>query len=845
MRRRCTGSRRSRGLDAKAFVDQIVEENWRPLPGRVDAEPDFFIRTTDEGHKRFVQEFIERIRDERRTSTRAPTAGLYCVGHETFISEDELVDGKCPDHGTVPEYIEEQNWFFRLSDFQQPLLDLYDERPDFVLPRFRYNEARSLIEAGLEDFSISRQGQPWGVPIPWDPEQVTWVWVDALDQLPERADVRASRRGPARRATGPRSATSSARTSCASTASSGRRCCSRPGTRVPKQLFVHGYLLLDNRKISKTLGNVIDPLDLIDVYGVDPVRFWAARAVSFGQDGNGLARLARTSATRRELGERPRQPPLADDGDAGPVPRRAHSRRPQPARAVRRSTRCATAVVERLDVLRHHGRARRRSGRSFGSLNKLRRPTRSRGSSRRTTRTRRELDRVLYTLADGLRAVAVALAPYLPETAPRILEALGQPDDLALGERRAREDRPGRRDRGRGAALPARSKRRPPLRDRHPRAPRRVRRPAGRARSPRARGGRADGSSPSARRSSAAAPRSSSPTRTTEVFAILGHPPARGVGADRRRSTRSRELLAHPRAVAVGETGLDFFRDYAPHDRQRALFGEHLELAAELGKPVVDPQPRRRRGGARGARVASTGPSCCTASRTRPRCRPRSNAGTTSRSPATSTYKNASELRVAAAQVPPDRILAETDARTSRREPLPRAAERARERRAHACEALARDARRGARPSSAAQIDANARRALRPAVSVAPKKELGQHFLVDENILGVIGRLAELDAGRRRARGRSRARRPHALPRRRTSRTSTRSSSTARSSRSSARRSPSARTSSSRFGDALRLDLATLDPPPTQARREPAVQRRDADRRREPRRPADASSTGR
>ncbi len=168
-----------RGLDAKVFVDQIVEENWRPLPGRVGAEPDFFIRTTDEEHKLVVQEFIERIRANGHIY-EGTYSGLYCVGHETFISEDDLVDGKCPEHGTVPEYIEEQNWFFRLSDFQQQLLDLYDDRPDFVLPSFRYNEARSLIEAGLEDFSISRQGQPWGVPIPWDPEQVTWVWVDAL-----------------------------------------------------------------------------------------------------------------------------------------------------------------------------------------------------------------------------------------------------------------------------------------------------------------------------------------------------------------------------------------------------------------------------------------------------------------------------------------------------------------------------------------------------------------------------------------------------------------------------------------------------------------------------------------
>ena len=128
---------------------------------------DFFIRTSDEGHKRFVQDFLQRIYDNGDIYEDV-YAGLYCVGCEAFKTEAELVDGKCPEHGTVPEWIEEKNYFFRLSAYQDRLLELYDERPDFVLPDFRYNEARSFIAGGLQDFSISRAGQPWGVPIPWD-----------------------------------------------------------------------------------------------------------------------------------------------------------------------------------------------------------------------------------------------------------------------------------------------------------------------------------------------------------------------------------------------------------------------------------------------------------------------------------------------------------------------------------------------------------------------------------------------------------------------------------------------------------------------------------------------------
>ena len=168
------------GLTPQEYADSIVGA-WQELPRRLNATNDFFIRTSDEGHKRFVQEFLQRIYDNGREDIYQDVyAGWYCVGCEAFKNEDELVDGKCPDHGVEPEWLEERNWFFRLSAYQEALLRLYDERPDFVLPHFRANEARSFIEGGLRDFSISRATQTWGVPIPWDPDQVAYVWADAL-----------------------------------------------------------------------------------------------------------------------------------------------------------------------------------------------------------------------------------------------------------------------------------------------------------------------------------------------------------------------------------------------------------------------------------------------------------------------------------------------------------------------------------------------------------------------------------------------------------------------------------------------------------------------------------------
>ena len=179
-----TRRRSYRVAEEQGLAAAGVRRPDRRAPGascraRLNAEPDFFIRTSDEGHKRFVREFLQRIYDNGDVYEDV-YSGLYCVGCEEFKTEADLVDGKCPIHLTVPEQIEEKNYFFRLSAYQDRLLELYDSRPDFVLPGFRFNEARSFIAGGLQDFSISRAGQPWGIPLPWDEGQVAYVWADAL-----------------------------------------------------------------------------------------------------------------------------------------------------------------------------------------------------------------------------------------------------------------------------------------------------------------------------------------------------------------------------------------------------------------------------------------------------------------------------------------------------------------------------------------------------------------------------------------------------------------------------------------------------------------------------------------
>jgi methionyl-tRNA synthetase len=413
------------GLDAKTYVDQIAE-SWKELPRLVDADYDFFIRTTDEGHKRFVQDFIQRIYDNGHIY-QDTYAGWYCVQCEEFKTEAELVDGNCPIHGIPAEWIEERNYFFRLSAFQQQLLDLYDERTDFVLPRFRYNEARSFIAGGLQDFSLSRAGQPWGVPIPWDSEQVVYVWVDALinylsalTYAREGEDLRDQFWPEAHHLIGK----DILRFHCVFWPA----LLLAAGYDVPKQLFVHGFLQLDDRKISKSLGNVIDPLDLVDVYGSDAVRFWAVRAVQFGQDGN----VTLESLHDRYQGE------LANDlgnlvsrttamiaryRDGRIPPAVEHNALAAPIEAVQRD------VPKQLDVFDVTAAAET-IWTLVRALNKHVEENRPWDLAKDESRAP-ELDRVLYELADGLRIATVALSSYLPRSAPAILSALGQPDDVA------------------------------------------------------------------------------------------------------------------------------------------------------------------------------------------------------------------------------------------------------------------------------------------------------------------------------------------------------------------------------------------------------------------------------
>jgi methionyl-tRNA synthetase len=411
------------GLDVKEFVDRNAAA-FVEMTERVNASNDFFIRTTDPRHEAAVQEFVQRIYDAGEIY-EGVYSGLYCPRCEAFYNEAELIEGKCPVHGIEPEYVEEKNWFFRLSAYQDRLLALYDSNQEFVLPRFRYNEARSFIDQGLEDISISRATERWGVPVPWDPEQTVYVWVDALINYwsalafgREGEDLRDELWPEVRHVLGKDILKF--------------HCVIWPalllaaGQAVPKQLFVHGFLLFDERKMSKSLGNVIDPLDLIDVYGADPVRFYLIRQVQFGQDGN-VSIEGVHERYERELGN--------DLGNllsrtTAMIARYRDGRLPAaPAHASSDLDDLKREVAALMDAFDVTGALERiwQQVRALNALVEQRKPWELAKDDARAD----ELDQTLYELVDGLRAVAVALAAYLPETATCILAALSQPDELS------------------------------------------------------------------------------------------------------------------------------------------------------------------------------------------------------------------------------------------------------------------------------------------------------------------------------------------------------------------------------------------------------------------------------
>jgi methionyl-tRNA synthetase len=270
------------GVSPKEFADSIAPlfaQAWE----RLNITHDDFIRTTEPRHAAGVKKLLQACFDAGDIEADM-YRGQYCVACEAYFIEEELVEGKCPIHMKETTYVEEENYFFRLSRFEDRLLKWYEDHPNAITPGFRMNEVLGFIKGGLNDFSVSRKTLTWGIPLPWDPSHVAYVWFDALANY-----ITAVGYGTDEKAF--------AENWPVDYHFIGKdiirfHCVYWPamlmsaGIEPPKGWAVGGWLLVDGEKMSKTTGNVVNPLDLIDVVGVDGFRYYVLAETTYGNDGD-------------------------------------------------------------------------------------------------------------------------------------------------------------------------------------------------------------------------------------------------------------------------------------------------------------------------------------------------------------------------------------------------------------------------------------------------------------------------------------------------------------------------------------------------------------------------------
>jgi methionyl-tRNA synthetase len=412
---------KAQGLEPKELADRNAER-FKSLMPQLEASNDFFIRTSDEQHMAKVQEVLQVVHDNGHTY-KGLYEGWYCPRCADFKVENEILEGNlCPIHEIPLTREQEENWFFRLSTFQQPLEQLYAEHPDFVMPAHHFNEARSFIGQGLQDVSLTRARMHWGVPVPWDPGHVFYVWFDALlnyytalgyarpgEDLTERfwpATYHIIGKDILKFHTVFWPAMLMA-----------------AELPVPQHVFVHGFLLgSDGRKMSKSLGNVLDPFEVMEQFGTDALRFYLMRDVAFGGDGavgmnavrsrydtelaNEYGNLASRTIAMLSRYRDGVIPAVATDAEL------AHDFERLPDRVAELLDRAE--ATQALELIWQRVRRLNRYVEERAPWQLARHPADAEA-----------LDQTLASLAEGIRTISVLLHPYMPSTTERLLGAFG------------------------------------------------------------------------------------------------------------------------------------------------------------------------------------------------------------------------------------------------------------------------------------------------------------------------------------------------------------------------------------------------------------------------------------
>ncbi len=419
------------GKDPLAYCDEM-EVVFRDVWKRLDVSFDDFIRTSDaRRHKPAVQKMAQACLDNGDIY-EGSYEGFYCVGCEAFKQEKDLVEGNCPSHNTKPQWIREKNWFFRLSKYQQPLLKHYEQNPSFIEPDIRRNEILRLVEGGLEDISMSRAGQSWGIPVPFDPTSVVYVWFDALINYAAAVgygwdEERFKEWWPASLHIVGKDIT---RFHCVIWPAM----LMSAGVALPKQVFGHGWVYFKGERMSKTMGNIVDPLDAAERFGPDPLRLYLAKEIPYGGDGdftwerfeekynadlaNNLGNLVNRVASMTER----YQKGVIHPGGGGPLAAIA---------AQNVATYKASMNVHAL----HEGAAA--AFRLVSAANNYIAETQPWALAKDPASADR-LNGVLADTAEAIRIAAVLLSPMMPASATEILRRLG--DSAPASQRRLDAD---------------------------------------------------------------------------------------------------------------------------------------------------------------------------------------------------------------------------------------------------------------------------------------------------------------------------------------------------------------------------------------------------------------------
>ena len=422
-----TAARAAR-LSPAEWVDRM-DEAFRLAWRKLEVSNDVWIRTTNPVHARTAQELFRRAQG-RGDVYKGSYAGWYCPNCNNYYAEEDLVDGRCPEHPSLrPQWLEEENYFFALTRYESQLRELV-ERRDFVVPAGRRSEVAAMLRS-LRDFSVSRRVRdvPWGIPVPGDPSQAIYVWFDALSNYVTGAGF-------------PDDLDSFRRYWPADVHVIGKNitrfhCLYWPamllsaGLEVPRQVAVHGFMTLEGQKISKSTGNLIDPVDLVDEFGADPVRYYLLREFSFGADGDfSRARLLHryNADLANDLGNllnRETVMALRYLGGELPAPSAGSPADREVAELANGLLARVEAAVEAWDfptALEAIWGLVRRANVYVEECEPWRLARAAAGSAERA-----RLGVVLANLAEALRVIAVLLAPFMPRTADRVMSQVGRP----------------------------------------------------------------------------------------------------------------------------------------------------------------------------------------------------------------------------------------------------------------------------------------------------------------------------------------------------------------------------------------------------------------------------------